>query len=94
VLKGASTFIAAVNGEMWRHDGANVGLAVSGSGDTLAGIIGGLAARGAALEQASAWGVVLHARAGDALAARFGPLGYFARELAAEVPALMHSLGE
>ncbi len=94
VLKGASTFIAAVNGEMWRHDGANVGLAVSGSGDTLAGIIGGLAARGATLEQASAWGVVLHARAGDALAARFGPLGYFARELAAEVPALMHSLGE
>ena len=36
----------------------------------------------------------LHARAGDVLAARFGPLGYFARELAAEVPALMHSLGE
>ena len=94
VLKGASTFIAAANGDMWRHDGANVGLAVSGSGDTLAGIIGGLAARGAALEQASAWGVVLHARAGDALAARFGPLGYFARELAAEVPALMHALGE
>ena len=94
VLKGASTFIAGVNGEMWRHEAANAGLAVSGSGDTLAGIIGGLAARGATLEQASAWGVVLHARAGDVLAARFGPLGYFARELAAEVPALMHSLGE
>ena len=93
VLKGAATFIAGVDAPVWRHDGGNVGLATSGSGDTLAGVIGGLAARGATLEQASAWGVVLHALAGDALAARFGPLGYFARDLAAEVPALMHALG-
>ncbi len=92
VLKGATTFIAETSGKIWRHDGGNIGLAVSGSGDTLAGIIGGLAARGATLEQASAWAVVLHAQAGDALAARFGPLGYLAREIAAEVPALMRAL--
>jgi hydroxyethylthiazole kinase-like uncharacterized protein yjeF len=93
VLKGAITFIAGMDGQLWRHDGGNVGLAISGSGDTLAGIIGGLASRGATLEQACAWGVVLHARAGDALAARLGPLGYFAREIAGEVPALMHAFG-
>lgn len=91
-LKGASTFIASPDGRMWQHDGGNAGLATSGSGDTLAGIITGLAARGATLEQASVWGVALHARAGDRLAQRFGPLGYLAGELAAEVPTLMHAL--
>jgi NAD(P)H-hydrate repair Nnr-like enzyme with NAD(P)H-hydrate dehydratase domain len=93
-LKGAATFIAAPDGRLWRHDGGNVGLAISGSGDTLAGIIAGLAARGASLEQAGAWGVALHARAGEQLAARIGPLGYLAREIAAEVPMLMHTLGQ
>ena len=91
-LKGALTTIASPDGRLWRHEGGNVGLAVSGSGDTLAGIIAGLMARGAALEQACAWGVVLHARAGDRLASRQGKIGYFAREIAAEIPALMGEL--
>jgi len=92
-LKGATTWVAAPDGRLWRHDGGNVGLATAGSGDTLAGITCGLAARGASLEQAAVWGVALHARAGDALARRLGPLGYMASELLAEVPALMHDLG-
>lgn len=92
-LKGASTFIATPDGRLWQHDGGNIGLASSGSGDTLAGIISGLAARGASLEQAGAWGVALHAQAGQQLAARLGPLGYLARELADEIPALMHGWG-
>jgi hydroxyethylthiazole kinase-like uncharacterized protein yjeF len=88
-LKGARTVIATPNGERWQHEGGNVGLATSGSGDVLAGIIAGLAARGADLAQAAGWGVVLHAQAGERLAARFGKLGYLARELADEVPALL-----
>ena len=91
-LKGANTWLADPDGDTWHHAGANSGLAISGSGDTLAGIIAGLAARGAPLQQAAAWGIALHARAGDALAQRIGPLGFFARELAAEVPQLMHRL--
>ncbi|MES2259593.1 MAG: NAD(P)H-hydrate dehydratase [Pseudomonadota bacterium] len=91
-LKGALTVIAAPGGELWRHQGGNLGLAISGSGDTLAGIIAGLAARGAALEQAAAWGVALHAAAGDQLALRYGVLGYLAREISAEVPALLRTL--
>jgi ADP-dependent NAD(P)H-hydrate dehydratase len=91
-LKGAVTHIAAPDGRVWQHEGGNIGLATSGSGDVLSGIIAGLAARGAPLEQASAWGVALHARAGSKLAERCGPLGYLARELAAEVPALMAAL--
>jgi len=92
VLKGAVTLIAGPDGSLWRHAGGNVGLATSGSGDTLAGIIAGLAARGASIEQAAVWGVALHARAGERLAERAGPLGYLARDLSAEVPGLMHTL--
>jgi hydroxyethylthiazole kinase-like uncharacterized protein yjeF len=90
-LKGARTLICTPDGERWQHEGGNVGLAISGSGDTLAGIIAGLAARGASLAQATCWGVALHARAGELLAERFGVLGYLARELPAEIPALMES---
>ena len=88
-LKAATTFIAAPDGSLWRHARGNVGLAISGSGDVLAGVIAGLAARGASAEQAAVWGVALHARAGEQLSARTGPLGYLARDLSAEVPALM-----
>jgi ADP-dependent NAD(P)H-hydrate dehydratase len=91
-LKGPVTYLATPDGRVWKHEGGNVGLAASGSGDTLAGIIVGLAARGAPLEQAGAWGVALHARAGDLLAERTGPLGFLTRDLAAEVPKLMHGL--
>jgi len=91
-LKGATTVIAAPGGALWQHQGGNVGLAISGSGDTLAGIIAGLAARGATLEQAAAWGVALHASAGEQLSLRFGVLGYLAREISAEVPALLRTL--
>lgn len=93
-LKGARTVIAAPNGDRWQHEGGNVGLATSGSGDVLAGIIAGLAARGADLAQAVSWGVALHARAGVRLAERLGTLGYLARELPDEIPALLeHAAG-
>ena len=90
-LKGALTVIATPAGQLWRHRGGNIGLAISGSGDTLAGIITGLAARGAPLEQAAAWGVALHAAAGEQLALRHGPLGYLAREIGAEIPVLLRT---
>ncbi|HEY0709171.1 MAG TPA: NAD(P)H-hydrate dehydratase, partial [Polyangia bacterium] len=70
----------------------NVGLATSGSGDVLAGIMAGLAARGASPVQAAAFGVHLHARAGEVLARKVGPLGYLAREIMAEIPPLMAHL--
>lgn len=92
-LKGAITHLAHPGGQLWRHDQGNIGLAASGSGDVLAGLIGGLAARGAPLEQAAAWGVALHAAAGDILAKRLGLLGYLAREIPAEIPALMDGRG-
>jgi len=91
-LKGATTVIATPDGQQWQHQGGNVGLAISGSGDALAGIIAGLVARGATLEQAAAWGVALHASAGEQLSIRYGVLGYLAREISAEIPALLRTL--
>jgi hydroxyethylthiazole kinase-like uncharacterized protein yjeF len=93
VLKGTETFIADPDGRVFRNVAGNVGLATAGSGDCLAGFIAGLAARGAEPVQAAVWGVYLHARAGDVLQQTRGPLGYLARELSDEVPALLRSLG-
>jgi hydroxyethylthiazole kinase-like uncharacterized protein yjeF len=80
-VKGARTVIADPDGRAWLHEGGNAGLATSGSGDTLAGAIAGLCARGADLVQACAWGVVLHAQAGERLAVQRAPVGYLAREI-------------
>jgi NAD(P)H-hydrate repair Nnr-like enzyme with NAD(P)H-hydrate dehydratase domain len=74
---------------MLHYAGGGPGLATSGSGDVLAGIIGGLLARGAAPMVAAAWGVWLHGEAGKQLAQRSGPLGFLARELVPIVPSLL-----
>jgi ADP-dependent NAD(P)H-hydrate dehydratase len=92
VLKAPTTWIASPDGRCWRHDGGVAGLGTSGSGDVLAGLITGLTARGASAEQAAVFGVRLHALAGARLARRIGAVGFLARELAPEIPALMHDI--
>ena len=89
VLKAGDTIIAGPDGETLLYTSDCVGLATGGSGDVLAGIIAGLAARGADPLTAAAWGVWLHGEAGQAAAARFGPIGFLARDLAGEIPMLM-----
>jgi ADP-dependent NAD(P)H-hydrate dehydratase len=91
-LKGGVTFIAAPDGALYQYRSGDVGLATSGSGDTLAGIVAGLAARGAAPIQAASWGVYLHGAAGNQLAKRMGRTGYLARELLDEIPLVMNRL--
>ncbi|MCA1593580.1 MAG: NAD(P)H-hydrate dehydratase [Acidobacteria bacterium] len=93
-LKGRETFIASPGGEVYLNRAGNVGLATSGSGDVLSGLVAGLIARGAQPLVAAAWGVYLHARAGDRLAERIGLFGFLARELPAEIPALMSELSQ
>ena len=73
----------------WKYEGGGPGLGVSGSGDTLAGIVGGLLARGAAPLTALLWAVWLHGEAGAALSRKVGPIGFLAREISGEVPALL-----
>jgi ADP-dependent NAD(P)H-hydrate dehydratase len=92
-MKGACTYIVDPAGEAWSCAHGNVGLATSGSGDTLAGIVLGLLARGAEPLQATQWAVYLHAEAGNRLAHQRGPVGFLAHELLAEIPMVMRDIG-
>ena len=89
LVKGAASHIVTPDGAAWRYPGGGSGLGVSGSGDVLAGIVGGLLARGAAPLTALLWGVWLHGEAGRVLANKVAPLGFLARQLPLEIPALL-----
>lgn len=89
VLKANETIIACPDGNVLAYRGGGVGLATGGSGDVLAGIVGGLLSRGAAPAVAAAWAVWLHGEAGRLLGERIGPIGFLARELLLEIPRLM-----
>ena len=91
-MKGPSTFVCASDGDSWKCEGGGIGMATSGSGDVLAGLIAGFAARGAPVLLAVQWGVFVHAEAGRRLAGKRGELGYLARELADEVPRIVDGL--
>jgi NAD(P)H-hydrate repair Nnr-like enzyme with NAD(P)H-hydrate dehydratase domain len=81
--------VVANDGRVWRFEGGAPGLGVSGSGDVLAGIAGGLLARGAEPLTALLWAVLLHGEAGEQLARKVGPIGFLARQIADKIPALM-----
>lgn len=79
-------------GEWWRVGVGHSGLATSGSGDVLAGAVGGVLARGAEPAQAACWAKFLHASAGERLAARIGRVGFLASEVLAELPLVLSEL--
>jgi hydroxyethylthiazole kinase-like uncharacterized protein yjeF len=91
-LKSAETFVVAPDGEAWRYLSQAPGLATSGSGDVLAGVITGLLARGASPAQATAWGVHVHGQAGLRLSRRIARLGFLARELLDEIAPVLDGL--
>ncbi|ASN22360.1 NAD(P)H-hydrate dehydratase [Arthrobacter sp. YN] len=83
---------SGAGGKLWKITTGYGGLGTSGSGDVLTGAVAGLRARGTSDTQAACWGTHLHAAAADRLASKLGPLGFLARELADELPALMLEL--
>lgn len=91
VIKGRWSFIVVPDGRKYRFLGGGVGLATSGSGDTLAGIVGGLCARGTDPLTAAMWGVYLHGEAGRLLTRQVGRIGFLAREIPDLVPGLMEA---
>lgn len=89
LVKGVQSHVVAADGRSWRYKGGGPGLGVSGSGDVLAGIVGGLLARGAPALDALLWGVWLHGEAGRRLGRSTGQVGYLAREIPGEIPDLL-----
>lgn len=92
VVVATRGWICAPDGRCWHNGSGSIVLATSGSGDVLAGVVGGLLARGADPAQAACWGQYLHAAAGERLVTRLGKVGALARELLDEVPKVMAAL--
>jgi NAD(P)H-hydrate epimerase len=82
VLKGAFSVIAAPDGRLALLPFATSALAKAGSGDVLAGAIGGLLAQGLAPFEAACVAGGLHGAAAERLAADYGEAGLLAGELA------------
>lgn len=85
VLKDSSTVVADQSGNVYINGSGCSAMAKAGSGDVLAGVIGGLMAQGMTREDAAAYGVYIHGLAGERAEARLGERGPLARELALEL---------
>ena len=84
VLKGAGT-LTTDGTRLFVNTTGSSALAKGGSGDALAGLIGGLCASGTAPIFAAALGVFIHGLAGDRLADRYSTLGVTPSDLPLEM---------
>jgi NAD(P)H-hydrate epimerase len=92
VLKGARTVVVAPDGRASIVPTGNPGMASGGTGDVLAGVVGGLVAQGLAPFDAACLGAFAHGLAGDRVAVRQGEVGLLARDLLDELPAALATL--
>jgi NAD(P)H-hydrate epimerase len=93
VLKGAHTVVAAPDGRGWVMPFATAALAKAGTGDVLAGAIGGLYAQGVPAVGAALLAAYLHGRAGVLAAEGAGTTaGVMAGDVAQLLPAAMAEL--
>lgn len=92
VLKGAGTVIAAPDGRVGIGPEGNAALATAGTGDVLAGVIGGLLAQGLDPFDAARLGVWLHAQAGLIVRREIGEAGAVAGDLLPRLPRAIREL--
>ena len=79
------------DGRSWQTSARPIGLGTSGTGDVLAGLVGGAVARCRDIVQGTCWATFAHMEAGVRLDATVG-VGYLARELPGQVPALLAAI--
>jgi NAD(P)H-hydrate epimerase len=89
VLKGAATLVGSNEEPIYINQTGNPALATAGTGDVLAGMIGGFLAQGLRPPAAAVLGVNLHGQAGDLAAAEIGPTGILAGDLLPRIPQVM-----
>src|SRR5262249_28306189 len=92
VLKGARTVVVAPDARAAIGPTGNPGMASGGTGDVLAGVIGGLVAQGLDAFDAACLGTFAHGLAGDRVALRQGEAGLLAHDLLDELPAALSAL--
>ena len=90
-LKGAYT-VVATNQMAAVSPIATPALATAGTGDVLAGVIGGLIAQGTNPYDAARAGVYVHGMAGLNLEKSIGPAGAIAGDLLPELPVVLRQL--
>lgn len=90
VLKGAATLVAEEDEPIYINHTGNPGMATGGTGDLLAGMIGGLLVQGLAAPTAATLGVYLHGEAGDQAAKEKGYAGMIASDLLSRLPEVFH----
>lgn len=89
VYKGADTVIAAPDGRAAVNATGSAALATAGTGDVLAGLVGGLLAQGMPAFEAASAAVWLHGRAGQERG-----LGLIADDLPETIPSLTRDLAQ
>jgi hydroxyethylthiazole kinase-like uncharacterized protein yjeF len=86
LLKGAATLMLSPEETMYLNHFPNSGMATAGSGDVLAGMIGGLLAQGIPGFDAAQVGVFLHSLAGARAARKVSPRGMMASDIIRSIP--------
>jgi len=92
-LKGAPTVTASASGQVYMNSTGNPGMATVGSGDVLAGLIGGLWAQGMDEVAAAFGGVYVHGLSGDLASRELGERSIVASDLIAMTPDAFRQLG-
>jgi hydroxyethylthiazole kinase-like uncharacterized protein yjeF len=86
LLKGAATLLSSPDEVMYLNHFPNSGMATAGSGDVLAGMIGGLLAQGMPGFDAAQAGVYLHSLSGSKAASKLSPRGMIATDIIKNIP--------
>ena len=93
LLKGYRSMVADPEGNLKVNLSGNPGMATAGSGDVLAGIVGGLLAQGVPTGDALQLAVYIHGRAGDLAAEETTQTALVATDITAALPAALRELG-